>query len=79
MLKTRAGLDRAATATPPAFAPCSAAACRRIANRRLRDIADARIQIEEALNDPTVGRRGCRHRLEQSHERLLWMAACSSA
>ena len=33
-----------------AFAPCSAAACRRIAKRRLRDIADARFQIEETLN-----------------------------
>ncbi len=41
----RAGLVAAAGGLPPAFARCSAAACRRIARERLRDIGDARLEL----------------------------------
>jgi Tol biopolymer transport system component len=45
-------------------------------SRRLRDIADARFQIEEALNEPgATGRAATIAPARTGRERLLWMAA----
>ena len=52
VLKTDLAWDALPASTPPALRSLLRRCVQRDRNRRLRDIADARFQIEEALNEP---------------------------
>jgi eukaryotic-like serine/threonine-protein kinase len=67
------------TALPPSTPPAIRSLLRRCLqkdrSRRLRDIADARFQIEDALNEPaSVAAVSVPSRVHNTRERLLWLA-----
>jgi serine/threonine protein kinase len=59
--------------TPPAILSLLKRCLQKDRSRRMRDIADARFQIEEAMNEPASHAAAAPSR--KSRERLLWIAA----
>ena len=74
IVEPRAGLDGAAAGVPPRpCVICCGAASRRIRRRRLRDIGDARVELEESTKT---------ERARRAQPRVAWLlvgAACSVA
>jgi serine/threonine protein kinase len=65
--------------TPPAVRSLMRRCVQKDRNRRLRDIADARFQIEEALNEPEDSAAGGGPApVHITRERLLWVAALTA-
>jgi Tol biopolymer transport system component len=59
--------------TPPSIRSLIRRCLQKDRSRRLRDIADARFQIEEALNEPTIP-AGVIAPARKNRERLMWVA-----
>jgi eukaryotic-like serine/threonine-protein kinase len=75
VLKTDLDWTELPVSTPPAVRSLLQRCVQKERSRRLRDIADARFQIEEALNEP-AGAASVRASAPARHtrERLLWLA-----
>ena len=75
VLKTEPDWSALPSTTPPIVQSLLRRTLQKEPSRRLRDVADARFQIEEALNDPFIAAAPTfRHR-----ERLVWLSGLAIA